>query len=198
VDESDIARETREYYDRRADEYDRTIGLNEQQEAESDRVDVILASLQAGRILEVGCGTGRATRHLKGWVVGVDSSERMLAVARRRAPTAAFVRAIVPSLPFAAGSFDVILAAHLFSHLEPQVRSTFVAEARRVGRKLMIVEIHGYEGLGTDGVVERRLTDGSRFRIRKTSFTPQGLIAEVGGGTIVFEGRWFVVATIEP
>ena len=121
----------------------------------------------------------------------------MLAVARRRVPTAAFVQAIVPSLPFATGSFDLILGAHLFSHLEPQVRSAFVAEARRVARELMIVEIHGDEGLGTEGVVERRLTDGSRFRIRKTSFTPQGLIAEVGGGTIVFEGTWFVVAAIE-
>jgi ubiquinone/menaquinone biosynthesis C-methylase UbiE len=197
VDGSDIARETRDYYDRRAEEYDRTLGLNEQQEAESGQVDVILASLQAGRILEVGCGTGRATRHLKGWVVGVDSSERMLAVAHRRVPTAAFVQAIVPSLPFAASSFDLILAAHLFSHLEPQVRSAFVTEARRVARKLMIVEIHGGEGLGTDGLVERRLTDGSRFRIRKSSFTPQGLIDEAGGGTIVFDGAWFVVVTIE-
>jgi ubiquinone/menaquinone biosynthesis C-methylase UbiE len=197
VDGSDIARETREYYDRRAEEYDLTIGLNEQQEAESDRVDVILGSLEAGRILEVGCGTGRATQHLKGWVVGVDSSERMLAAARRRVPATAFVQAIVPSLPFAAGSFDLVLAAHLFSHLEPRVRSAFVSEARRVARKLMIVEINGDQGLGTGGVEERQLTDGSRFRIRKTSFTPQGLIAELGGGTIVFEGTWFVVAALE-
>jgi ubiquinone/menaquinone biosynthesis C-methylase UbiE len=196
MDKSDIARETRKYYDGRAEEYDRTIGLSEEQQAEADRVDAMLGGLDADRILEVGSGTGRATRFLKGRVVAVDSSERMLDIARRRAPGAMFVQAIVPPLPFADGAFDVVLAAHVFSHLEQDARASFVAEARRVAHSLVVVEILREEGSPTDGTEERELTDGSRFVIRKSYFTAGRLLSELGGGTILFQGRWFVVASV--
>jgi ubiquinone/menaquinone biosynthesis C-methylase UbiE len=195
MDRSDIARETREYYDRRAEEYDDTIGLDERQQRESSEVDAILSALDTPRILDVGCGTARATRLLKGWVVGLEGSERMLAIARRRAPGARFVRAFVPPLPFADHSFDLVLSAHVFSHLEPGERPEFVAEAKRVARSLMVVETLWEEGLPTDGVEGRELTDGSRFNIRKSYFTPERLLADLGGGTIAFQGTWFVIAT---
>jgi hypothetical protein len=40
---------------------------------------------------------------------------------------------------------------------------------------------------------ERMLSDGSRFEVYKRFFTGRGLAEELGGGEILFEGRWFVV-----
>jgi ubiquinone/menaquinone biosynthesis C-methylase UbiE len=64
-------------------------------------------------------------------VVGVDQSEAMLRIARACVLRARFVRATAPPLPFADGSFDVALAAHLYCHLEDEEeRRELVTEAR--------------------------------------------------------------------
>jgi hypothetical protein len=41
---------------------------------------------------------------------------------------------------------------------------------------------------------ERELNDGSRHRVYKRFFTGAELLAELGGGEVLHEGRWFVVA----
>ena len=38
---------------------------------------------------------------------------------------------------------------------------------------------------------ERTLSDGSRYEVYKRFFTGRGLAEEIGGGEILFEGRWF-------
>lgn len=67
------------------------------------------------RILDAGMGGGRlcAELHLGGWeVTGVDASEAMVAVARRRVPELAdsLRQGPIEALPFAAGSFDALAA----------------------------------------------------------------------------------------
>jgi hypothetical protein len=39
---------------------------------------------------------------------------------------------------------------------------------------------------------ERILNDGTRWEVFKRYFAPQALAAELGGGSTVFAGRWFV------
>jgi hypothetical protein len=39
---------------------------------------------------------------------------------------------------------------------------------------------------------ERMLNDGSRHAVYKRYFTPAQLTAELGGGTVLYAGRWFV------
>src|SRR5207247_10733719 len=99
------------YYDRRASEYD-DWWVGRGRFAERDRpdwdeeVDVLaelIAALPPARTLDVACGTGFLTRHLRGDVVGLDQSERMLAVAREQAPRAGFIRGDAPELPFEDG-----------------------------------------------------------------------------------------------
>lgn len=70
---------------------------------------------QGGRVLEVGCGTGRSACYLSrlGYdVIAVDRNPLMLEKARRRAQRtgsrARFVYGDAASLPFADGSFDVV------------------------------------------------------------------------------------------
>ena len=85
----------KEYYDRRAPEYDDWYGgvyyEGEQREhfrAEVVRLEHVLSGLGPKKTLDVACGTGFLTRHLDGDVTGLDWSERMLSIARQEAPRA--------------------------------------------------------------------------------------------------------------
>ena len=124
-------------FDRAADYYDATRSLPQQQ---SDAVaDMLAAELRGrGRSLEIGVGTGRIALPLLARgvdLVGVDLSPAMLARlitnAGRQAPLPLAV-ADATRLPFAEGSYDAVLAAHVF-HLIPDWR-TAAEEVLRVLR----------------------------------------------------------------
>ena len=101
-----------------------------------EAVERFVASLPAGRVLDIGCGTGYVTRSLRGTVTAVDQSAEMLDLARARVPAADFVQADVPPLPFPDGAFDLAFSSNVSSHLDtPAARSAFVAEALRVPRE---------------------------------------------------------------
>lgn len=82
----------REYYDRRAREYDHVwlgTGLYAARNRpdwheEVERLASLLRALLPARTLDVACGTGFLTRFLPGEVTGLDQSEAMLALARER------------------------------------------------------------------------------------------------------------------
>ena len=111
-----------------------------------------LLEVSAGdSVVDVGCGIGTAARELaelvgeQGRVIGIDSSEEMIAVARRRAADAAqpltFDVADAGDLPFPDASLDAYRAERLYQHL-PDVDAA-LAEARRVlrpGGRLALVD----------------------------------------------------------
>jgi ubiquinone/menaquinone biosynthesis C-methylase UbiE len=189
------------YYDRRAYEYDdwwlgRGLYADRERPGWDEEVGVLaelIASLPPARTLDVACGTGFLTRHLRGDVVGLDQSERMLSVAREQVPAAEFVHGDALGLPFEDGSFDRVFTSYFYCHLEEDDRKRFFAEARRVAPELVVVA----SVPGTDDPVERYeervLKDGSRWTVFKRVFTGEQLAAELGGGEVLHEGRWFVV-----
>lgn len=186
----------KEYYDARAPEYDDWY-WGQGQYADRDRPGWFeevarllgsLASLPAARTLDVACGTGFLTRHLHGEIVGLDQSPAMLEVARRQVPHASFVEGDGLELPFPDDSFERVVTAHFYGHLEQIARERFVAEARRVARELVVVDSAG----SGEELQERVLNDGSRWHVYKRWFAPADLIAELGGGRVLHEGRWFV------
>jgi demethylmenaquinone methyltransferase/2-methoxy-6-polyprenyl-1,4-benzoquinol methylase len=188
------------YYDRRASEYD-DVYLGTGRFAERERpgwdeelieLQDALAALPPSRVLDVACGTGFLTRHLRGEVVALDQSEAMLEVARERCPSATFVRGDALELPFADDSFDRVFTGHFYGHLHEPERQTFLAGARRVGRELVVVDSVRRPGVEPAGVQERVLDDGSRYTVFKRYFTADGLLRELGGGTALYEGRWFL------
>ena len=190
----------REYYDRRAPEYDDWYlgnGLFAERdrpgwEEEVEELAEMLASLPAGRTLDVACGTGFLTQHLRGDVVGIDQSPAMVEEARRRVPEATFLRGDALALPVPDASFDRVFTAHFYGHLEPPARETFLSEARRIADELVVVD-SSREATGQDEAVQERvLNDGSRWAIYKRWFTAEGLAAELGGGETLLAGRWFV------
>jgi ubiquinone/menaquinone biosynthesis C-methylase UbiE len=189
------------YYEQRAPEYDEWYlgaGLFAERDrpgwhAELVALQGLLAELPAVRTLDVACGTGFLTRHLHGAVTALDQSPAMCAIARRRCPWADVVEGQAIPLPFAAGSFDRILTAHFYGHLDPGERVQFLAEARRVAGELVVVDSALRAGVAAEEHQERVLRDGSRHAVCKRFFTGGGLAAELGGGEVLHAKTWFVV-----
>jgi len=187
------------YYDARAPEYDewyegtgRFARLD--RPAWHEMVEALSQTLRAlppARTLDVACGTGYATRWLPGEITGLDQSKRMLAIASQRVPHARFVRGDALALPFPDGEFERVTAMHFYGHLEREYRDRFLAEARRVGRELVVVDSALREDVEPEEWQERILNDGSRWTVYKRFFTPESLAAELGGH-LLFAGRWFV------
>lgn len=77
--------------------------------------------VQDTRILEVGCGSGRALADVFGDelgrspMVGVDLSEERLRAASARVPEVALVRAEGSAMPFPPAHFDLVVAFTVFS-----------------------------------------------------------------------------------
>jgi ubiquinone/menaquinone biosynthesis C-methylase UbiE len=151
-----------------------------------------LGHLPPARTLDVACGTGFLTRHLPGEVVGLDASGAMLSIAEDHAPWVDFVEGDALALPFPDGAFDRVFTAHFYGHLEGDDRTRFLAEARRVARELVVADSAVREGVEPEGHEERVLGDGSTWRVYKRYFTADGLQAELGGGRVLHDGRWFV------
>jgi SAM-dependent methyltransferase len=72
-----------------------------------------LAAGVAGRVLEIGCGTGRNLPRYpaRARVFGADPSIDALRRARRRAPAAVLLCASAEALPFRPASFDTIVSS---------------------------------------------------------------------------------------
>lgn len=190
------------YYDRRAPEYDdwwEGTGLFERRARpgwhdEVRQLQHTLAQFPPCRVLDVGCGTGFLTQHLAGTITGVDQSARMVDIARSRVPSANFVQCSVPPLPFPDKGFDRVVTAHFYGHLGVHERQAFLVEARRVAGELVIVDSSLERGgVAPEEFQQRTLSDGSRHEVYKRYFTPESLVEEIGDGSVLMAGRWFVV-----
>ena len=126
-----------------------------------------LLALPAGRLLDVGGGTGRVAATLAGefeHVVLADPSQAMLSGARAKVGLKP-ARAHAERLPFADGSFDRVLVVDAFHHFAHQEQAA--AEMLRVlapGGRLVVEEMN-YERLPVKLVAlgEKALLMGSRF-----------------------------------
>ena len=117
----------------------------------------------------------------------------MLAVASEQAPNATYAQGDALELPFEDGAFERVFTSHFYGHLEEGDRERFIAEARRVAPELVVFDAALHDGEPRFEWQERLLKDGSRWEIYKRFFTGAGLLEELGGGDVLFEGRWFVL-----
>ena len=191
----------REYYDARAPEYDDWYlgrGLFSKRERlgwkqELAALKRTLVSLPVAHTLDVACGTGFLTRHLRGEVVGLDQSARMLEIARERVPEAAFVCGDAFALPFTDGAFERVFTAHFYGHLDHDERLLFLAEAVRVAPELIVCDAAIRPDRDREEMQERILKNGSRWHVYKRFFGAEELAAEIGG-KVIFVGDWVVAA----
>jgi len=110
-----------------------------------------LADGARGRVLEIGCGTGRNLTHYPAGVtlVAIEPEAAMLTRARRRAPHALLVRASAEALPFRPGVFDTAVSALVFCSVPDATKG--LEEVKRVlapqGRLRMLEHVRA-SGLG--------------------------------------------------
>lgn len=200
---SPLDRSMEPYYERRSAEYDDWYlgaGLFAERDRPGWDEDVralteAVASLPAIGTVDVACGTGFLTQHLPGNVVGVDASAGMLAESRIR-HALPLVRGDAFALPFRDGSFARVFTGHFYGHLLPEQRARFLDESRRVAPSLVVVDAKIHPDVGPDQTQERVLNDGSTHRVFKRYFTAAQLADELGGGRVVFDGRWFVMVEV--
>jgi ubiquinone/menaquinone biosynthesis C-methylase UbiE len=189
------------YYHARAAEYDDfwlQRGLYERRmparwHDECARLADAVAALPPVRTLDVACGTGFLTQHLRGELAAVDQSAAMIEIAGARVPHADLRVADALELPFPDGSFDRIFMSYFYCHLEEPERLRFLAEARRVAAELVIVGSKRGDGDEASRWEERVLNDGSRWQVYKRVFEPDLLLAELGGGRLLFESEYFLM-----
>ena len=189
------------YYDRRAAEYDdwwlgRGRFVDRHRPGWSEEVEEltgVIAALPPARTLDVACGTGFLTRHLRGDVVGLDQSASMVEIAQERIPHATFLQGDALELPFADAEFDRLFTSYFYCHLEEDERIRFLGEARRVAAELVLVGTPWREGELQRRYEERVLNDGSRWQVYKRVFVPEELLEELGGGDVLHRGRYFLV-----
>jgi demethylmenaquinone methyltransferase/2-methoxy-6-polyprenyl-1,4-benzoquinol methylase len=194
---------TAHYYDRRAAEYDEwytgqgsfagrdRLGWA----AEVDQLVNLVRHLPPARTLDVACGTAFLTRHLRGYVVGLDQSPAMVAIAQSRLPDGLAVVGDALHLMVADHAFDRVMTGHFYGHLPSDERATFLDEARRVADELIVIDSALRPGVETDQWQERVLSDGSRHQVYKRYLSGAELAGEIDG-EVLMDGTWFVVARV--
>jgi len=188
-------------HDQRAGEYDdwyESRGLFVERDrpgwaAEVDQLVTLVSELSPARTLDVACGSGFLTRHLRGFVVGLDQSRAMVEVAQARLPEGLTLVGDALNLVFADHAFGRVFTGHFYGHLPPDERTVFLGESRRVAAELVVVDSALRPGVEPEGWNERVLTDGSHHRVYKRYLSGEQLACEIGGD-VLLEGRWFVAA----
>ncbi len=121
---------------------------------------VILSRLRPGaRLLEVGCGTGKATVAFasRGYRMDcIDPGKNLIAVARqkcRRWPRVAFRSARFEDTALQSRWYDMVLSAQALHWVEPAVRLRKAASL--LGREGSLALLYNYPGAPDDETLER-------------------------------------------
>jgi SAM-dependent methyltransferase len=168
----------RRYYDERANVYD-DLYLRRDPDWRKDLealADEIAKALSGRRVLEVACGTGfwteiaakTATR-----VVAVDSSEKMLELARKRKKRNAnveYVQGDAYSLEEISGKFDAGLANFWFSHVPKSRITEFLSNFHnRLERPAIVFMADNRYVPGIGGQLITKLGIEDTFKLREGS-----------------------------
>ena len=126
------------HFDDIATVYDESLPAHVVEHYLRKRVAFLTAVCPGGRALDVGCGTGALAERLtdRGYeVTGVDPSEGMLEIMRRRTPQSTAVRASATELPFADDSYDLVYTVATLHHIaERDAVAAALGEMVRVAR----------------------------------------------------------------
>jgi trans-aconitate methyltransferase len=185
----DVVVEQVGYYRRRAREYDATAYGDV--DAARERIAGLVAEMRpTGDVLEIACGTGLWTEALArtaGTLTAIDAAPEVLEIARGRVPGATFEVADVFSWQPAA-RFDVVFFSAWLSHVPADRFEEFwrsLAGLLAPGGRVLFIDEHVDEAgkesylADRDEVVERRLNDGTTYRVIKNFVDPAELAARL-------------------
>jgi len=114
----------RKFYDNFAENYDQNRYSSDKQKKIDEYAKAVVLDLvgdvEHKTVLDCGCGTGRfadlfVQRGAK--VVGMDISENMIKIAKKKVPLAEFVIGDVLNMPFEERQFDIVACSQVLTHL---------------------------------------------------------------------------------
>ena len=123
-----------------------------------------LAGVHSGdKVLDIGCGTGASLGALKG-LYDTDSSERILSIAKEDHPDISFELCDASSLPYPAGSFDIVMMECVLTLLDdPEAALNEAARVLKKGGRLIIstlaVKTPHHQDIGCASVCSNGLAD---------------------------------------
>ena len=159
----------REAYNRWSETYDDV--ENKTRDLEAIALQATIQNRLFGRVLEIGCGTGKNTKQLAKQsqdVVAVDFSDGMLKKAKQKihAKNVRFVQAdINQSWEFVTASFDLVTCSLLLEHVE-NLQHVFhqAASALQTGGLFYVCELHPFKQYS--GGKARFETNGGMFELK--------------------------------
>lgn len=125
--------ETRRFYE----DFSLGVGLrdwltpNPRHERLKLEIDALLEGRRGLRLLDIGCGAGVMTAHLRryGEVTGIDFSHAAIAAARRLVPGATFLAGTLDALP-PGREYDVVTLFDVLEHIPADDRPAFIRDVR--------------------------------------------------------------------
>lgn len=146
-------------------------------------------ALEAGRALDIGCGTGTNCEYLldhKWEVTGVDFVRRAIQAAKRKAPGARLLVGDVTKLAElgVSGPFDLMLDLGCFHSIPDLRRDAYVREAAQVAAPGATFLLFAFAEKGPGGVIAPEAEIRRRFG---GSFD----LAEVRPGTAFRKQTWY-------
>ncbi len=144
------------------------------------------ADIRAGStVLDIGCGPGHVTGALAepgAIVTGIDFSARMVEVARRHYPEAAFQEANAEQLPFGDASFEAVVSNFVVHHLaRPDVVFREVCRVLKPGGRFAFVVFERPEAQSSIGAFFEavaahhemdELPNGPLFGAERSAYVP--------------------------
>lgn len=195
----------KDYYARRAREYERIYDKPERQD-DLARLREIVPSLLEGRdVLEIACGTGYWTQHVAtraASVLATDVNEEVLELARLKPfprDNVEFARIDIYSEDDLAGRFDAGLGAFWWSHVPRQGIGRFLECFHRrlePGAAVVLLDNRYVEGSSTpltrtddDGNTyqTRKLDDGTQYEVLKNIPGEAELASVLGSSAATLE-----------
>jgi 2-polyprenyl-3-methyl-5-hydroxy-6-metoxy-1,4-benzoquinol methylase len=174
-----------DYYRQRANEYDAT-AYGDVESARPRIARIVTEMSPAGSVLEIACGTGLWTEALAPFattLTAIDAAAEAVAIARDRVTAGNVTFEVADVFTWSTPErFDVVFFSAWLSHVPHSRFAQFWDLLRGLladGGRVLFLDEHVDERAkesylpGEDEMVERRLEDGSAYRIVKNFIDPE-------------------------
>lgn len=141
-----------------------------------------------GKILDLGCGSGRAVKFFfkEGFdVVGIDFSEEMLNLAKKNIPKGKFLLMDMRDLNFLKESFDAVWSHFSILHIPKKDIAQVFSECERVIKKNGLFFIAVSLGKDTEGFEDEWLKKGNKTFFHVISKNSLKKYLERSGFTVI-------------
>jgi SAM-dependent methyltransferase len=143
------------------------------------------SGMQAGEmraLLDFGCGCGRVARHWVGLggpeVYGCDYNPDLVAWCQQSLPLMRTIRNdLAPPTPYVSGSFDLIYALSVFTHLDEPLQRAWVTEFHRLLRPggMLVLSLLGDQLAGRLAPEERRRFERGELVVQRPRMAGRNL-----------------------